>query len=170
MRGRLINPFVAVLALLDTPGTSADPDGTGPETSGYDEDFREPIVYDDDDETTNERIDARSETEVRVPCQVETVNMDRLDMAASGNIPDGGMRLVMHFEDLERLGLVASDGGPLIKVGDRLVEIRKACGDTLEQPIRTPMFATQVYPTSFGFAGRRNLLIAIFEDREKGAR
>lgn len=171
MRGRLINPFVAVLGLLDTVATAADPDGAGPETSGYDDIFDEPIVYDDSDETTNERIDARKETQVRVPCQVETAQVDRLDMSFSGDMPDNAIRLVFHFCDLERLGLIDSDNNATIKKGDRLIEIRRACNDTLEQTMRTPIYATHVRPASFGLSShRRNLLIVLFEEREKGTR
>ena len=45
MRGRLINPFAAELAQLDTAATAADPDGPGPLTSGYDADFQETVLF-----------------------------------------------------------------------------------------------------------------------------
>ena len=44
MRGRLINPFLAEIAQLDTAATAADPDATGPAVSGYDPDFKETLV------------------------------------------------------------------------------------------------------------------------------
>ena len=73
MRGALINPFTAEIARLDTVATKADPDGAGPATSGYDDVFREPIVIDDSDPTTNVRTFTRAEQNlIRVPCQVET--------------------------------------------------------------------------------------------------
>jgi hypothetical protein len=40
MRGRLINPFLAEIAQLDTVATTADPDDVGPLVSGYDPDFK----------------------------------------------------------------------------------------------------------------------------------
>jgi hypothetical protein len=69
MRGRLINPFLAEIAQLDTVATAADPDAAGPAVSGYDPDFKETLVL---GTPGGERVDARKEkVPIRVPCQVQ---------------------------------------------------------------------------------------------------
>jgi hypothetical protein len=172
MRGRLINRFLADIARLDTEASAADPDGAGPETSGYDDDFREPVVIDvdDGDVTTNVRGETRQEqATITVPCQVETAMHERLNMAPGGNIPDSRMNLVFHFCDLEQLGLIDDDGNAKLKINDRLVQLRRVCGDQdVEQKLPSGgLYATHVFPTAFGIGQRKNLLVIQFDDREQ---
>ena len=57
MRGRLINPFLAELRRLDTLSTAKnDPDGSGPLTRGYDDDFKAPVLVDRDGDGIGERV------------------------------------------------------------------------------------------------------------------
>ena len=170
MRGRLINPFLAELARLDTVATAADPDGAGPLTGGYDPDFKETVLV----PATDERgADARKEMPpIRIPCQVEVGVFEALQQLASGSSPNSKVTLVFHFRDLERMGLVdPGSGDALLRVNDRLVAIHDVAGN-LVQAIRTPpgLYATEVQPQSFGLGLSRNLLLATFEERELGVR
>ena len=174
MRGRLINPFLAEIAQLDTVATAADPDGAGPLTSGYDDDFREVVRYsnptDPDDQLG---LSARKEKpSILVPCQVEDHLFDAMRMFAAGDIPEFKLGLVFHFRDLENMGLVdTTTGRSLITNDDRLVAIRRCPSKELVQSILTPpgLYATEPRSASFGLSGgERNLLIVTFEDREQG--
>ncbi len=169
MRGRLINPFLAEIARLDTAATAADPDGPGPLTSGYDPDFKETVVL----PVARGGLDARREQPpICIPCQVEVGTFEALQQLAGGNSPDSKVTLVFHFRDLERMGLVdPATGDALLRVNDRLVAIRDL-GSNLVQAIRTPpgLYATEVQPQSFGLGLCRNLLLVTFEERELGVR
>lgn len=169
MRGRLINPFLAEIARLDTVATAADPDATGPAVSGYDPDFKETLVFG----TASTRVDARKEmTPIRVRCQVEVGSLEVLQQLAAGNSPNSRVTLVFHFQDLERMGLVdVATGEPRIRINDRLVAIHTLSGQLI-QAIRTPpgLYATEVQPQSFGLGLSRNLLLVTFDEREVAAR
>jgi hypothetical protein len=170
MRGRLINPFLAEIARLDTVATAADPDAAGPFASGYDPDFKETVVV---PSGPGRGVDARKEMPpVRIPCQVEVGAFEALRQLASGNSPDSRVTLVFHFRDLERMGLVdAGTGDALLRVNDRLVAIHDLDGN-LVQAVRTPpgLYVTEVQPQSFGIGRSRNLLLATVGSRELGAR
>jgi hypothetical protein len=169
MRGKLINPFLAEIARLDTTATAADPDGPGPLVSGYDPDFKETVVLED----AGARRDARQEMPpMLVPCQVEVGAFEALQQLAAGNSPNSQVTLVFHFRDLERMGLVdPTTGDALLRLNDRLVAIRDMAGK-LVQAVRTPpgLYATEVQPQSFGLGRSRNLAIVIFQEREISAR
>jgi hypothetical protein len=169
MRGRLINPFLAEIARLDTDATAADPDDAGPLTSGYDPDFKETIVLDD----AGLRVDARREMPpVLVPCQVEVGAFEALQQLAGGNSPNSQVTLVFHFRDLERMGLVDPvSGDALLRVNDRLVAIRDLAG-VLVQAVRARpgLYASEVQPQSFGLGRARNLLLVTFQERDLGVR
>jgi hypothetical protein len=169
MRGRLINPFLAEIARIDTVATDADPDGPGPLTSGYDPDFKETIVL----EQSGSRVDARREMPpIRVPCQVEVGAFEALQQLAAGNSPSSHVTLVFHFRDLERLGLVdPASGDALLRVNDRLVAIRDLAGALVQAVRARPgLYASEVQPQSFGLGRARNLLLVTFQERELGVR
>lgn len=170
MRGRLINPFLAEIAQLDTVSTDADPDGLGPLTSGYDDDFKETAVV---ALPSGKRADARKEKPLlRIPCQVEVSTFETLVQLASGASPTSRVALVFHFRDLESMALVdAHTGEALLRVNDRLVGIYTMHGE-LVQAIRTPpgLYATEVQPQSFGLGLLRNLLLVTFQERDVAAR
>lgn len=170
MRGRLINPFIAELAQLDTVATAADPDSVGPLTSGFDPDFRETVVVPAGD---GRGIDARKEKPpLRIPCQVEVGTFEALQALASGNSPNSRVTLVFHFRDLEQMGLVdPGTGEALLRINDRLVAVHDLSGN-LVQAVRTPpgLYATEVQPQSFGLGLSRNLLVVSFQQRELSAR
>lgn len=169
MRGRLINPFLAEIARLDTVATAADPDGAGPLSTGYDPDFKETLVL----EEAGQRRDARQEMPpIRVPCQVEVGAFEALQQLAAGNSPNSQVALVFHFRDLEGMGLVdPATGDALLRVNDRLVAIHDLAGNLVQAVRARPgLYATEVQPQSFGLGRARNLLIVRWEERELGGR
>jgi hypothetical protein len=119
-RGALIFPITAEIGRLDLTATAADPDGAGPMVSGYDADYREPVVTPSGDGLG---VINRRELMVKVPAQVDGLNTDgddlqRLQMLSSGDTKMNVMTLVFHFVDLERLGLVdLTSGRALLKEG-----------------------------------------------------
>jgi hypothetical protein len=169
-RGRLVNPFMAVIARFDRNATREHPpDAAGALSSGYDDVFKEPIVVTEADGT---REEARREVLINVPCQVEDHAFLAQRMTTAGNNPDSRLTLVFHFRDLERLGLVDPDTGTArITPNDRLVEIRSYCCKHLIQKIPSPpgLYATQATPSAFSLGRARNLLIVTFQERERTA-
>jgi len=150
MRGRLIFQFQAELALLDT------------ETPDYDDVFREIPKVDIDGDGIGEEQRAEHDP-ILVPCQIEPVAWDALQLIALGQVPKYDIELVFHFRDLERLGLVDDMGRAAISNGDRLVSLKDRAGVSL-QTVPTPpgLYVTEAMPESFGLcmaAPRRNLLI-----------
>ena len=170
MRGRLIFPFLAELFRWDAAAMAAvDPDGTGPLASGFDPDFKEPVLIDADGDGVAEPF-RREHPPVRVPCQVEPAAFQALRMATAGNTPRSSLDLVFHFRDLERLGLVdPSTGDALIRPSDRLGGLYDIEG-RLVQAVRTPpgLYVSEARPIGFGLSRRRpqrNLLLVSFGDR-----
>ncbi len=174
MRGRLIFRFIAELHRLNAAAMAAtDPDGPGPLTSGYDPDFKEPVLVDRDDDGVGERS-RQEHRPIRVTCQVEPDVVDALRVLPAGQSPRVKLVLTFHFRDLERLGLVdATTGAPLIQSGDRLGALYDRRSE-LVQSFRNPpgLFVTD---TVSGFdvlthRPRRNLLLVTFEDRQQASR
>jgi hypothetical protein len=166
MRGKLIFPFWCELARLDTVATAADPDGAGVYSAGYDPDFKEPVKLSQGEGPGESHREEKSL--VKIPAQIEPQTLDRLQMFASGNVPDARMAVVMHFRYLEQNGLVdTTTGEPLIRIGDRLNAIYDKAG-TLVQTIRPELYVTEVRPIGYGLGHARNLLLVVFDDRETG--
>lgn len=169
MRGRLINPFIAEIAQLDTLATAADPDGGGAFTSGYDRVFAEPVKL-------SSGASARVEkAPIRVLCQVEDQAFERQQQTARGDAPDTTYTLVFHFADLETAGLVdPTTGEATIRKNDRLVALRRARDESLIQaidPEKGGMYVVEATPASFGLSGgERNLLLVRLEERAKAVR
>lgn len=166
-RGRLIWPIYADIASLDTSATSSAP-GAGVVTSGYDPDFREPVIYDQGASLPD--VSSRREIlTTNVPCQVhsERGDYDNLVMMTSGGVQSYALRLVFHYADLETLGFVDSNGESRFRINDRLVALFRQ-GRELDRRYTTPeLFVTQVHDRSFGLSGRRrNLLMLTFENRQ----
>lgn len=160
MRGRLIFPFIAELARLDTEATAAG-------SPGYDDIFREPKVsY----EPGGVRVVGRKEKPLRMRCQVETGTFEALRMLPTGDSPRSQFTLVFHYADFEKAGLVDANNRTPIHVNDRLVAIYDKGGITKMSDFPNPpgVFATEVTPSGFGFGGRVNLLVVRFGDRVQG--
>jgi hypothetical protein len=170
MRGRLLNPFKAKVARLDTVGTAADPDAGGPLTSGYDPIFREPLPKVGGGNYRKEH-DA-----LLIPCQVEFDDIvDQLAQASAGQETTTKVRIIFHFEDLERMSLVdATTGQALLRLNDRLLSIHRFDDETLIQTVgldANGYFCTEARPVSFGLSGgARNLLVCVYEARDNTVR
>ena len=167
MRGRLIFPVQIEIAQLDTDATAADPDGAGPLTRGYDDDFREPVIIPPEEEGVSSRgVVRRVETLVRVFAQFEDDTFDLVSMMATGNSPSGRLRCYVHFKELEQRGMVSADGSTPFRLSDRLAAVYNKNG-TLIQTIPNPpgLFCVEVQPRLDGLSGTRNLLRLSFEAR-----
>jgi hypothetical protein len=165
MRGKLIFPFLAEIHRLDTLATaSTDP-------SGYDPDFKEPVVVDQSQDGVGQRV-RNEHPPVKIPCQVEPKSFEELTMFASGNSPRASIQLVFHFRDLERLGLVDATGEAMIRPGDRLGAVYDKAGNLIQE-IRNPLYAIDARPMGFGLhraKPSRNLLFVVFESRQQASR
>ena len=168
-RGRLIFPFIVDIAQLDTAATAADPDGAGPATSGFDPWFREPIVVEPTDDTSDAGDPVRVETTVQLLAQIEPEEMDRVEMMVTGRAPAWRLTAIFHYADLEAVGMVdATTGRPLLRSpGDRLAAIRhKDTKALIEEIPRVPgLYAKEVRSIGFGLGTSRNLLLVVFEER-----
>lgn len=167
-RGRLIYPFIVRIAQLDTVAMAADPDGAGPETSGYDIDFREPIgVAADATDRIGETL--RIENFIECMAQIEPGQFEAMTQVLGGTQPDSEIQIVLHFKDLEERNLVDLDGVAKIRLNDRLDRIIDKCGNEV-QVIRNPpgLFVTQVLPGGYGLGPRRNLLFVTLNERTRG--
>lgn len=163
MRGRLHHKFYAEIAMLAAKQTRAtDPDGAGPLTGGFDDDFNEILVF----TQSGQRQEARRDEEsVFVPCNVRTQDWEALQQFMAGNAPDTHIILVVHRKDLERMELINPDRGePLIRASDRIVSFRDDCHRILFQP-RSPFYVTEVRP-EFGIAKTPDIFNIVVEDRE----
>lgn len=171
MRGRLINAFLVEILRLDQVSTAADPDGAGPLTSGYDDVYREPAVLPSTDLLgTDARIEHPA---VLIPAQMHTGptpgQMAALKQTVTGNVASASIQVLVHFEDLERLGLVDPyTKSALLKVGDRLHAIYTMDGELVQQIMTPPgLYCTEAVPL-FGLGGTRNLLQLSFDSRDTG--
>ena len=167
-RGRLIFPFIVELAQLDTEAMAADPDGAGPLESGYDPDFREPVIIQENDEDViGEGL--RKERCFRFKAQIQDKEMEALRQVVGGTSPDSAITLVMHFKDLEKVGLIDDLGRATIRVNDRLTKIFKKTGKLIEViPDPPGLYVVSVTSAGFGLGPSRNLLKVKFQEREQG--
>lgn len=168
-RGRLIWPVLVRLAQLDTTETAADPDVGGALTSGYDDDFREPVRLPVSGGGPGTVVRAETLSDF-LPAQIEVSRWDDRRQAFSGNLPEGSVLIVFHFSDLEERDMIDANGEAKIRVGDRLEGIYQYDDQALVQRPSIPLFAVQPQPNSFGLDGlRRNLLLLGFAPRDAGA-
>lgn len=166
-RGRLIFPVLVEVFRLDRAAMAADPDGGGPLTSGWDPDYKEPIL-----ETNANRTGAPRRVEmaaVRIPAQVETETYDRVRITQTGDVKAGRMVFVIHFEELERLSLVSPTTGICLLVrGDRVGGTYTPAGaliQTFPDPPGLYVIEPQVI---FGLGQQRNLLALVCGSRDQG--
>ena len=169
-RGRLIFPFLCEIAALDLPGTAADPDGAGPLTSGYDPDFREPIILHTSDRIGQSARKEETTYKIRGQFSDGTNAFLQLLAAPTGNLASTEFSIVFHFSDLEAAGLVETATGlAKIKVGDRLVAIYDRFGNLSHKVPAVPgAYVTKAEP-HFGLNGGKNLLMVTFKGRDPGA-
>lgn len=151
MRGRLIFPVLAEICPF-VPALE-DPE------------FKEPMRH-------AAGIDGPSVSSItdgaawRVPCQVEPMETEALDMHANGNAPRTQMALIFHQIDLARARTP--------KVGDRLSGLFSLHGHSLHRYANPPgLFAVEARPLSYGLGrgvSEANLLRVLFVDRSQAVR
>lgn len=167
MKVHLVRPLIAEIAQLDTVATAAvDPPGVA--TSGYDDDFKEPVLAAPAIQGLG--VDQRQEKAVvRIPVQVEFGPFEQLRQAFSGNLPDSRIVLVLDYDDLDRLGLIEpSSNESLLRPNDRVVQILNGQGTVIESFPNPPgMFITELRP-GYGLDADRNIVLAFADDREQG--
>jgi hypothetical protein len=166
VRGALLFVFLAEIFRLDRRGQAPN------SPVQMDADFREPVRLDRNGDGIGEEL-RRELPPVYIPCQVEPKKFEEQRQLPSGNAPDSALELVMHFRDLERLGLVDEGGNAVLAVGDRLGGIYTRSMRP-EWTVRNPpgLFVTEVRPLGFGLSlsrPRRNLLMVSFRERALGA-
>jgi hypothetical protein len=164
LRGRLLHPFLAGLRQYSPTKTVSE------HSPGFDPILREPIRV-PDASPSGSRSAREEDGEIRLRCQFEDNEEERLRQIQAGAAPQSNFALTFHFADLEAAGMVdAPTGDPTIRVGDRLAALYEVDG-TLVRAFANPpgMFATAVKPSGFGIGGKRNLLVVTFEDRIQGA-
>lgn len=160
-RGRLIYPFIAEIAALNTLATSFN---GAPLADGYDFDFKEPVKKADG--TTSRVYDAS----FRIECQVETESagdtFDKLGMRNLGDDGDTEIKLCFHFQDLEDMGLVDANGRGQINKGAKLVAIFDSDGEEVDNYAERSLFVVEAQPRSYGLSSlKRNLLVVTFRYR-----
>jgi hypothetical protein len=162
----------AVIYRLDPVGTRAV-DPPGPATEGYDDIFKEPVLYETTTHDSATRTSTRTELPpVRVPCQVEIFTQEQLRQMFTGNVPDTSMTLVTHRRDLELLGLVdLVTNRPSFGIGDRVSGLEKRnLPGVLARGFPAPgFFISELRPGSWGFGDVGNDLELLFlSEREQG--
>lgn len=160
MRGGLIFPVVATIARVDTEQIETD--------SGYDDDFHDLKSEDVSGDGVGQLM-RREKDPIDLPVQVEPDREEMMRMAPIGNVAETAIGLVLHFIDLERLGLSHSDGTLDLGIGDRLVRLKDRRGArVIKEFDRVPVYCTQVRHLSAWLGGTSNLLLLLFEERSQG--
>jgi len=162
----------AVIFRLSTNETRAD-NPPGIATSGYDDAFREPVVYDTTQGASiGDRVVDRIELDpIRVPCQVETTLFESLAMAYQGNLQQGEMALVFDISTLQLLNLMDTcSNKPIFGVGDRVSAIEKhnLVGVNAVSFSGPGMYFKEMFPASWGFNDSYNLWVGIIVSRDAG--
>jgi hypothetical protein len=160
-RGRLIYKVTAELARLDSATIESD--------GNYDDAFREATSIDTDGDGIGNPT-RKELASIKLHCQFEDGAWEALEAHAMGVDPESDIGLVFHFRQLEKEGLVNSDGSPNIAIGDRLVAIYNKRGSTKihDVPSERPLYVTEARPMSYGMSLRnpqRNLLLVKFGER-----
>ena len=137
MTGFLNNPFLIEIAQLDIVETEKDPDGAGLLTSGYDNDFKETIPYDqpNNDGSVVTRTTTRKENTICVPAQVRTRLFERLQQLRSGNSPDGAIELTFHRNALESLDVGIRTRERTTHLGTRDLEDSDQCVELSQEAL-----------------------------------
>lgn len=166
----ILQSSAAVIYRLDTVSTrAANPPGAA--TGGYDDAFREPVVFDttQGSSITDRQIERVEFAPVRAPCQVETTNFNLLKESYQGDLQQGEFALVFAVQDLKFLNLIdPSTNKPIFGIGDRVSAIEKInLPGVLSVPLDGSMYFREVFPASWGFNDTYNLWIGIITSRDK---
>jgi hypothetical protein len=160
-RGRLQYSFLAALRVLDTEATA--------DAGNYDPEFREAKRVADG---SWEGAAGRQESaEIRVRCQIEDADFERLNPMVGGFEHEHKINLVFHFRDLERAGLVdTATGQATLRVEARLTAIYDLAGNIQQAMPGDGLHCVEARPIGYGLGRRLNLLLLVFEDRDQTAK
>lgn len=159
-RARVLGAHVAALKQIDTVATE--------DASHYDSSFREPKIVDDGTwEGAPGRID---QAEIRVPCQIEDEEFERMDPMANGTETQHRLRLTFAMKDLERAGLIdAGTKVAAIRLTAQLCGVYDRRGMLLYDMSAIGIYCIETRPA--GFLGASvSLLICIFQCRGAGVK
>ncbi len=165
MRGRIINRFNVKIARLDTVATGAVPDG------GWDPDFHEPVPVDDGTHLgTGSR---RYHDPITLNCQLDRITWGKVDSTRGGQQKEADIIIVLHCPELVRRGLIDSNGQPVFRRGDKVIEILTKKG-VLDVRFDDPpgMFVREWDRAGYGLAAfgtpKTNLLYMYCDYDEEG--
>jgi hypothetical protein len=169
--GYVLATSVAEIHRLDVPATDSVKPYAGA-TSGFDDDFRETVAYDDAPAvgTATKRKVARVDLPpVLVECQVESGNHERHSMKGPGNQPVYAYTLVVHRDVMEELGLLDPKTAVFsIKPNDRCPRILYGPDSEREgdvaynfapEPGDEGLYVHEVKPDSEGFGPAYSLVL-----------
>ncbi len=115
MRGRLVQKFKVKIARLDTVATGAVPG------AGWDDDFYQPKPVQDG---THLGVDSRQYHEPDVLwCQLDRIVWGKVDATRGGQQKEADLIIVLAWKELESKGLIDSDGQPVFRRGDKIIEL-----------------------------------------------
>jgi len=156
----LLFPVQVVISPLSTINTRrVDPDGpAGPLTSGYDEDFREPVAIEEVDpaDASKDIVDVvKYRPQLRIPCQVEVRDLEKVRQEYGGDAPITNMTFVLHNKDLLRLGLLDTGVQPNcvrgIKTNDRIDAIERLNKPGfIVHPLKEALYVVELSSGSWG--------------------
>lgn len=135
----------------------------------YDDVFREATSVDTDGDGIGDPTRKELAT-IDLHCQFEDGAWEALEAHAMGVDPEFKIGLLFHFRQLEKEGLVNTDGSPNLTISDRLVAIYDKRGTTKIQDVPTerPLYVLEARPMSYGLGlvnPKRNLLLVTFGQR-----
>ena len=159
--GDLLFPEIAVLRFLDTNAQEVAGD--------FDPDYREPRIPDSNANQLGKAV-RTEQPEFKIRAQVATITHQRLAQQEHGGAQDTpNLELTFHFRDLDKLGLLESDGRPKIQIGTRVARIENKAGKVLfDYPLPEGMFITATRHSGH-MLGQANLWVCTLADRRQAA-
>lgn len=164
MRGRLIQKFMVSIARLDEAASAAVVGG------GYDDDFKEFVPVPDGTQTgTSSKV---YHDPVIVCCQLDRDEAwGRVQSTRGGQEHKSDLVIVLHMPELEKKGLIDSNGHAVFMRGDKVIEVLTMKGGLVER-FRDPpgMFITHMDTAGYGleaFGTARQNLLFVYADYDK---
>jgi hypothetical protein len=160
MRPRCLGAHMAALCQLDSSATEA--------AGQYNDLFREPKIVDDDSWAgASGRV---NQSEIRVPCQADLDDWNRMDPMANGIETQHHLRVTFAFKDLERAGLIDADTKVAgIRITAQLMGLYDRRGTLLLDMSNDNVFCEQTLPKAL-IGSSIGLLQCTFACREKGTK
>lgn len=121
MRGRIIQKFIASIARLDEASTGAVVEG------GWDPDFHEPKIVDDGTQLGNDS--KRFHDPINLMCQLDRKSWGAVDSTRGGQQKTADIIICLHWPELQKRGLIDSNGKAIFRRGDKIIEILTKKGE-----------------------------------------